>query len=95
MDKIKEGEKKDQFTREYKRRLKLVLRSKLIDRNKISGINSWAVAVIRYGAGIIGWSREERRSLDWATRKMMTINGVLHPIGDVDRLFQERKVGVG
>lgn len=29
MDKIKEGEKKDQFTREYKRRLKLVLRSKL------------------------------------------------------------------
>ena len=54
MDKIKEGEMKDQFTREYKRRLKLVLRSKLIGKNKISAINTWAVAVVRYGAGIIG-----------------------------------------
>ena len=35
MDNIKEREMKDQFTREYKRRLKLVLRSKLIGKNKI------------------------------------------------------------
>ena len=63
MDKIKEGEKKDQFTREYKRRLKLVLISRLFDKIKISGVNSWAVAVIRYGAGIITWSMKELRSL--------------------------------
>ena len=50
---------KDQFISlgEYKRRLKLVLRSKLNGKNKISAINTWAVAVIRYGAGIIGWSK--------------------------------------
>ena len=35
VDKIKEGEMKDQFTREYKKRLKLVLRSKLNGKNKI------------------------------------------------------------
>lgn len=48
------------------------------------------MAVIRYGAGIIGWSMEELRSLDSATRKMMTINGVLHPKGDIDRLYVPR-----
>lgn len=94
MDKIKEGKKKDQFTREYKRKLKLVLRSKLIDKNKISGINSWAVAVIRYGVGIIGWSMEELRSLDRATRKIMTTNDVIHPEGDDDSLHVPRAKGV-
>lgn len=84
---------KDQFTREYKRRCKLVLRSKLIDKKKISGINSWAVAVIMYGAGIIGWSMEELRSLDRVTRKMVTMKGVLHPKGDDDSLYVPRGKG--
>ena len=53
MDKIKEGEMKDQFTTEYKTRFEVVLRSKLNGNNKISAINTWAVAVIRYGASII------------------------------------------
>ena len=44
MDKIKEREMKEQFTREYKRRLKLLLRSKLNGKNKIAAINTWAVA---------------------------------------------------
>ena len=35
MDEIKEREMKEQFTREYKRRLKLLLRSKLNGKNKI------------------------------------------------------------
>ena len=35
MDKIKEGDMKDQFTREYKRRFKLVLRPKLNGKNKM------------------------------------------------------------
>ena len=50
---------KDQFISlgEYKRRLKLVLRSKL--NGKISAINTWAVAVIRYGAGIIDGQKVE------------------------------------
>ena len=37
---------------ECKRRLRLVLNSKLNGKNKIRAINALAVAVFRYGAGI-------------------------------------------
>ena len=53
VDSVKEGEMKIQCQKEYKRRLKMVLKSKLNGKNKIQAINTWAVAVIRYGAGII------------------------------------------
>ena len=93
MDKIKEKEMKDAFTKEYKRRLKLVLKSKLNGRFKIMAINTWAVAVLRYGAGIIKWLAEDLRQLDRSTRKMMTMNGALHPKSDVHRLYVPRKKG--
>ena len=47
---------KKKVTKEYYRRLKLILKSKLNGRNIILAINTWAVAVIRYGAGIIDWN---------------------------------------
>ena len=43
---------KGKATKEYKRRLQLVLKSKLSGRNKIRAINACAVAILRYGAGI-------------------------------------------
>ena len=51
VDSVKEGGMKIQCQKEYKRRLKMVLKSKLNGKNNIQGINTWAVAVIR--AGII------------------------------------------
>ena len=39
---------------EYKRRIKLVLKSELNTRNKIAAINTLAVPVILYSYGIIG-----------------------------------------
>ena len=44
---------KERFTKEYKRRIKLILKSNLNSRNAISTMNIWAVAVMRYGAGIV------------------------------------------
>ena len=54
LDQVMEEEMKKKITKEYYRRLKLVLKSKLNGRNIILAINTWAVAVIRPGAGIIG-----------------------------------------
>ena len=51
-DKIKEKEIKEKFSKEYLRRLRLILRSKLNGRNKIMAVNTWVVSVMRYGAGI-------------------------------------------
>ena len=44
---------KEKITKEYKRRQRLILKSKLNGRNKVTAINTWAVAIFRYGAGII------------------------------------------
>ena len=93
LDKIKEDEMKDKITREYKRRLRLILRSKLNGRNKITAMNTWAVAVIRYGAGILDWKDRELKCLDRGTRKLMTMYGAFHPKSDVDRLYLKRHDG--
>ena len=53
LDDIKEYEIKIKITAEYKRRLRLTLISKLNGKNKIQAINTWAVALLRYGAGVI------------------------------------------
>ena len=70
------------------------MQSKLNGRNKIKSINTWAVSLVRYGAGIIMWKKAELESMDRRTRKLMTMNKELHPRGDVARLYVGRKNGV-
>ena len=53
VDKIKENEMKLQFAKEYKRRVRLILKSKLNGKNKMKAINAWVVAVLRYVACIL------------------------------------------
>ena len=81
------------MTKEYKRRLGLILKSKLNGRNKITAMNTWAVAIFRYGAGILEWKGCELKSLDRTTRKTMTMYGAFHPKSDVDRLYLKRHEG--
>ena len=61
-DKIKEKEMKEKFSREYLRRLRLILRSKLNGRNKIMAVNTWAASVMGYGAGILKWNTDELKT---------------------------------
>ena len=93
LDKIKENEMKEKTIKEYKRRLRLVLKQTLNGKNKITAINSWAVAVFRYGAGILQWKESEMKDVDSKSRKTMTKYGALHPKSDVDRLYIKRKEG--
>ena len=92
-DKIKEKEMKEKFSREYLRRLRLILRSKLNGRNKIMAVNTWAVSVMRYGAGILKWNTDELKSLDRRTRKFMTMHGALHPKSDISRVYLSWEMG--
>ena len=89
-DKVKEKKMKDVFATEYKRRMKLVLKSKLNGKNKILAINTWAVAVLRYSFGVLDWKKEELTAMDRMTRKVMTMHGALHPKSDVDRVYVSR-----
>ena len=52
------------------------------------------MAVFRYGAGILQWKESELKDVDRKSRKEMTMDGVLHPKSNVDRLNMKRKEGV-
>ena len=53
----KEQEMKDKSRNEYFRREKLILKYKLNGMNKIMALNTWAVSILRYGAGMINWNK--------------------------------------
>ena len=73
-DGVKHMEMKENVTKEYYRRVRKILKSKLNGGNVINAINTRAVAIIRYGAGIIKWTKEELRNIDRKTRKLMNIH---------------------
>ena len=92
-DEINEHEMKNKVAADYERRLRLILKSKLNGKNKIQAINTWAVALLRYGAGIINWKVDELKKMDRTTRKTLRMYGALHPKSDINRLYLKRKHG--
>ena len=65
--------------KEYIRRLREVLKSKLNGGNLVRGVNTWAVSLIRYSAAFVSWTKSELQGIDTKTRKFFTIYGALHP----------------
>ena len=82
---------KEETVKKYKRRLRLVLKSKLNGKNKITEINALAVVVFRYGGGILRWKEGELKDVDRKSKKTMTIYGALYPKSNVDRVYIKRK----
>ena len=76
---------KDILRQEYFRRVKKILRSKLNAGNITQAINSRAVSLIRYGAGIIDRRKDELKDIDRKTRKLFIMHRSMHPQSDVDR----------
>ena len=69
--KNKDKDMKEKFSKEYLRRLRLLLRSQFTGRNKIIEVNTFlAVSVMRYSAGILKWNTGELKRLDRRTRKL-------------------------
>ena len=80
-------------SKEYFRRLKKVLKSKLNGGYLVQGVNNLPVSPLRYSAAFISRRKCELQSIDRKTRKLFTIYGRLHPKSDVDRLYIPRKDG--
>ena len=74
-------------TAKYLQRVRQVLKSQLNGKNKIQAINTYALPVIRYPAGIISWSLKEMQDTDVKTRKLLTMHGWFHPKSSVLRLY--------
>lgn len=90
---ILHSEMKELIRGEYTRRVKAVAKSKLYSKNLFTALNSWAVSIVRYSAGILDWTVQELKSLDIKTRKILTMNGIFHKKGNVDRLYLKRREG--
>ena len=91
-DTIKQVQMKDKIRKEYLRRTRKLLETKLSNRNLIKGINTW---VVRYSSPFLKWTRDELKKMDQRTRKLMIMHKALHPRDDVDRLYVSRKEGGG
>ena len=63
-EEIKYQEMKENIKKEYIKRLKAILKLKLNSGNTVKAINSWAVPIIRYSAGIVDWKNSELHNMD-------------------------------
>ena len=90
---LKTKKMKELVRGEYLRRVKLVAGSKLYARSLMRAVNTWAVSVVRYTAGILDWRKHELKAMDVKTRKILTMKGVFHRKSNVDRLYLKRNCG--
>ena len=79
-------------SKEYIRRLRKALKSRLNGGDLVRGVNTWAVSLLRYLLVFASWRKRELQAIDKNT-KLFTIYGALHPISDVDRLYITIQVG--
>jgi hypothetical protein len=84
-------EESEGIQQQYIRRLRLILKSELNARNKITAIGALDVPVLRYSFGIINWRIEEIKQIDRKTRKMLTTYKMHHPKADIHRLCKEER----
>ena len=90
-DTIKQAEMKEKIQKEYLRRTRKLLETKLNSRNLIKVINTWTVPLVRYFGPFLKWTRDELKQIDQRTRKLMTMLKALHLRDDVDYMFQEKR----
>uniref|UniRef100_A0A096LTJ7 Reverse transcriptase domain-containing protein n=1 Tax=Poecilia formosa TaxID=48698 RepID=A0A096LTJ7_POEFO len=74
-------------TAKYLQRMRQVLRSQLNGKNKIHAINCYSLPP----AGIIRWSKEEIKTTNVKTSKLLTIHGGFHSKSSTLRLYTSRE----
>ena len=75
---IQHQQTKERLKQEHRRRLRMILKSELNARNKITAIGALAVPVQRYSFGVINWRIEEINQIDRKTRKMLKMYKTHH-----------------
>ena len=83
---------KKRLIREYRRRLKQCLMTKLNAGNLVRIINMYAVPIFSFSFGVIPWKKQELVVADRVTRKMLTIYRYHHPKASFERLYLHRKM---
>ena len=71
-------EKGDNIRKEYFKRLRATLKSKLNAKHVFQVINTWLVPTVRYSVGIIEWTKEEATEIDPKARKVIIMYDGIH-----------------
>ena len=82
---------KERIKKEYLRRTRKLLETKLYCRNHMNGLNTWADPFVSYLGSFLKWTREELQQMDQRTRKLMVMPEALHSRDDIDTLYVSRK----
>ena len=90
---IKQVQMKDEIRKEYLKRTRKLLETKLSSRKVVKVINTWVMPHIKYSEPFLKWIRDELKQMNQRTRKLMTMHKAWHPRHDVDRVYIPRKEG--
>ena len=71
-------EKGDSIRKEYFKRLRATLKSKLNAKHVFQVINTWLVPTVRYSVAIIEWTKEEATEIDPKARKVIIMYDGIH-----------------
>ena len=83
-DTIKHAEMKEKILKEYFRRMRKLIETKLHSRNLIKGINTWAVLLVRYSGPFFNkWIREQENS--W-----LCMRPYIPEVMSTDCIYQEK-----
>ena len=93
VDDLMHTKMKDKIKEEYYSRVKQLTSLNLSGGNTIRAINSRAVSLVRYSAGILKWTKDELKAMDRKTKKILAMNRMYHPQSDTDRLYIPRVEG--
>ena len=72
-DKFLEAKMKLNVSKEYIRRIRKVLKSKLKGGNLVHGVNTWAVSLLRYSTAFVSWRKSELQAIDRKASNLFTI----------------------
>ena len=90
---VDESTRQNEAKKEHVRRTRLILKTKLNCKNRITAMNMLAIPVITYSFSILDWNLSEVKRLDIKVRKMMITHSMHHPKADIHRVYLPRSNG--
>ena len=93
LDKIMCDEMKRKMKEVYQKRITLLMKTHLNEKNLFLALNTWAITVIKYSATFLDWTKEETKELDRWTRKQLIAGRALHPKSNVMRIYINHRYG--
>ena len=92
-DEVMVNELRNKVKKEYYRRVRKVLETKLNSGNVFRAINTWAVSVLRYSEAFLRWPRFQLEEIDRRTRKLLTMHHGFHSKSSVEPVYLSKSKG--